>query len=443
MIRTTAIVLVLSLIAARTALAQTPQSPGATAPARAYADETGGVSLADAIDRAIANEPSLRAARADIDVARGMRLQAGLRQNPAASFERRGEPAGTDNQTMVGVEWPLDLFRRAGRVQVADRELEVAQLSAADRERVLASEVRMRYGEAAAAVRELTVADDLVNAARRQFGLLGARVESGAAPPVERDLLDVELQRLESERLIATGRADAAMAELKRWLGLGPDSRLMLRDTLEALVTREAADVGAAAATPGGVDNRPDVREAEAQVRRADARIDRARREARFDVSVFASYMRMDAGFPQLGVLPGGSLQRVRGLFHYVAGGATVMVPLLNRNQGEVQAAQAARAGALARLESIELQAKAEIAAAAAREAQARRAVGLYSSRVRGLARQNLDVVGQTFELGRATVFDVLTEQRRFLETERAYISALREAWEAGTALRRARGDLR
>jgi outer membrane protein TolC len=60
---------------------------------------------------------------------------------------------------------------------------------------------------------------------------------------------------------------------------------------------------------------------------------------------------------------------------------------------------------------------------------------------VRGLARQNLDVVGQTFELGRATVFDVLTEQRRFLETERAYTSALREAWDASTALKRARGD--
>ena len=54
-----------------------------------------------------------------------------------------------------------------------------------------------------------------------------------------------------------------------------------------------------------------------------------------------------------------------------------------------------------------------------------------------------LDVVTQTYELGRATVFDVLNEQRRYLDLERAYTAALREAYEARTALRRALGDVR
>jgi cobalt-zinc-cadmium efflux system outer membrane protein len=415
----------------------------ATQPAMAqYIDEAGGLSLADAIARAIEREPSLRAARADVDVARGMRLQAGLRPNPTASFERREEPSGTDNQTMVGVEWPLDLFRKSGRVQVAERELEAAQLSAGDRERLLASEVRMRYGEAAAAIRELSVADDVVGAARRQFDLLRARVEAGAAPPLDRDLLDVELQRLESERLLAAGRVDAAMAELKRWLGVPPASPLTLRDTLETLVTREVPATERVVA-PDVARARADVREAGARVLLAEARIDRARREGRFDVSLFGSYMRMDAGFPQLGVVPGGALERVRGVFHYASGGAMVMVPFLNRNQGEVAAARAERTGAAARLEAAELSAQAEIASAAARDAQARRAIALYSSRVRQLARQNLDVVGQTFELVRATVFDVLTEQRRFLGIEGAYTGALREAWDANTALKRATGEVR
>ena len=39
------------------------------------------------------------------------------------------------------------------------------------------------------------------------------------------------------------------------------------------------------------------------------------------------------------------------------------------------------------------------------------------------------------------TVFDVLTEQRRYLEIEQAYTTALREAWEARVALKRALGD--
>ena len=39
------------------------------------------------------------------------------------------------------------------------------------------------------------------------------------------------------------------------------------------------------------------MQEAEARIRVADAQIDRARREGRFDLSLFGSYMRMDAGF--------------------------------------------------------------------------------------------------------------------------------------------------
>jgi outer membrane protein TolC len=59
------------------------------------------------------------------------------------------------------------------------------------------------------------------------------------------------------------------------------------------------------------------------------------------------------------------------------------------------------------------------------------------------LARQNLTVVVQTYELGRATVFDVLAEERRYLDVERAFTSTLREAYEARQALKRALGDVR
>jgi cobalt-zinc-cadmium efflux system outer membrane protein len=149
----------------------------------------------------------------------------------------------------------------------------------------------------------------------------------------------------------------------------------------------------------------------------------------------------MDAGFPQQAFGSGGTVERVRGQFNYVAGGATVALPLFNRNQGQVAAAQAERSAAEARRDAAELAARAELAAAQARDAQARRAVGVYTASVRALARQNLDVVRQTFELGRATVFDVLTEQRRYLEVEQAYTAALRDAWEAHADLQRALGD--
>lgn len=174
----------------------------------------------------------------------------------------------------------------------------------------------------------------------------------------------------------------------------------------------------------------------------ADARIEQAQREGRADISVFGSYMRMAAGFPQLGFNAVGGLERVSGRFNYVAAGAMITVPIFNRNQGQIASAEAERAGALARHEAAELSASTEIAAAQARDVQARRAIALYEDGVRTLARQNLDVVNQTFDLGRATVFDVLTEQRRYLDIEHAYTDALRGAWEARAALKRARGDM-
>ena len=402
-----------------------------------YVDERTGLGLDTAIARALEREPSLRAVRAEIEVAQGLRQQAGLRPNPTLQLERRNEPAGTDSLTSIGIQWPLDLFRRAGRVQTAERGLQATQLDVADRERLLIADVRVQYGIAAAAVRDVFVADELVAAAQQQWDVVRARVEAGGTPPLERDLLEVELRRFEAGRLLAAGRADVAVVQLKQVLGMSPNEPLLLRETLETLVAGNTE----VASAPVSMAARPDVREAEARVTLADARLDQARREGRVDVSLFGSYMRMDAGFPQQGVGATGVRERVRGQFNYLAGGAMIMLPLFNRNQGQVAAAQAERSGAEARREAAELAARAEVASAQARHERAQRAVSLYAGSVRTLARQNLNVVQQTFDLGRATVFDVLAEQRRYLEIEQAYTATLREAWEARAALKRAQGE--
>lgn len=423
-------------------LAAPVRGQGVAQPATAspYVDVRAGVGLNEAVARALDREPALRGVRTQIDIARGLREQAGLRPNPTLSFERRDEPAGSDSLTSAGVEWPLDLFRRRGRIDVADRELAATEFAVAERERQLAGDVRLQYGATAVAVRDVQVADDLVATARRQLDLVRARVESGATPPLEADLLDVELRRIDAERLLAAGRAEAALVRLKQLLGMSPEEPLLLSETLEGLVAGNASD--AVGVAPPSTATRPDVRAAEARVTIAEAKIDQARNEGRVDVSLFGSYMRMDSGFPQLGFNTAGTLERVRGRFNYVAAGAMLMVPLFNRNQGQVAAAQAERTGATARREAAELGARAEVAAAQARDTRARQSVALYADGVRKLARHNLDVVRETFDLGRATVFEVLTEQRRYLEIEQAYTAALREAWEARAALKLATGDM-
>jgi outer membrane protein, heavy metal efflux system len=408
-----------------------------------YLDPVNGLTLEEAVSRALEREPTLRASRAQLEVARGLQAQAGLHPNPSLSFSQQEEPAGTDNQTRVEIQWPLDLFRKSGRVAVADREVDAAQQATADRARLLANSVRMKYGEVVIAVRTLSITDELLAATRAQRTLVAARVEQGATPPLDRDMLSVEEQRLEGERLVQEGNVERRLVELKRLLGLPPGAALSLRDSLEQLVRREQMSGPSAAADLEASASRPDVRQAVAQVAVADAQIDRARREGQLDVSLFGMYMRSDAGFPQRGFGPSGELERVRDVFHYWSAGAMVTLPLLNRNQGTVAAAQAQRTAAAAQSDAVRLTAQSEVAAARVRDINARRALDAYTAEAVGLSRQNLDVVRQTYELGRGTLLDVLNEQRRYLDLERVYTDVLREAFDARQTLKGALGETR
>ena len=408
-----------------------------------FLDRESGLSLAQAISRAVEGEPGLRASRTDVDAARGRRLQAGLRPNPSVSIERREEPTGTDNLTTTQVQWPLDLFRRSARVAVADREVEATERSVDERIRVLVNDVRVRYGAAAAAVRELALVDRAVELVSRQFELVRQRADQGALPPLERDQMEVELHRYEADGLLSAGRAEVSMIELKRAMGLAANSPLQLRDTLDTLVlpaVQETAAAGVPQASAVLLDRRSDVRSADADVRLAEARVERATTEGRVDVSLYGSYMRMDAGFPQNGLADAGRVERVHGVFHYVSAGATVTVPLRNRNQGEAAAARAEQAGSLARRDATRLVAQAEIASAEARVAAARAAVDISSATVR-LAAGNLGVVRQAYVLGRSTMTELLSEQRRSLDIERAQIETMKAAYDAWTALMLAQGE--
>jgi cobalt-zinc-cadmium efflux system outer membrane protein len=430
-----------SIVVAVAAASVRGQEPPASPSASAYLDPAAGVGLDDAIGRALANEPGVHAARLAVDVTRGEREQSALRANPSSTFELRGEPGGTDNLLSVGVQWPLELFRRQGRILTAEQQVSAAQLTVADRERLLVADVRTQYGRAVAAIREADVAAQLAATVDRQFELRRARADEGGAPRLEADLLDVERRRLQAERDLALGRAERAVLALKPLLGMEAAQPLRLRESLDALVT--AYPLSAVPHGQAVLSQRSDVRAAAQRVAVADARVDQAGREGRFDVSLFGGYMRMDSGFPQLGLSLTGTPERVRGQFHYVSGGATVMLPLLNRNQGAAAAARAERASAEEQRRAVELAAGAEVAGATARARRAQQALEAYGQATRDLARRNLDVVRQTFELGRMTVFDVMAEQRRYLDFERAYTMTLLEAWEARADLARALGEMK
>ncbi len=444
--RMTRFVATAMLVAAASTSGVGAQSSGQTGAVARYLDEARGLTIDQLVALALEKAPAMLAARAQVEVARGDLTQAGLRPNPMISFEQRDEIGGMDNQSAVGVVWPLDVFRKTGRTNVARQQVAGAEHQEADSERVLAVAVRLRAARLLALVRQLDVRERMSRAARETRDLLAARAESGAGTPLDRDIADVEWRRAEAEVVRQRADVDVTAAELKALAGLPPDAPLLLRDTLEATirgggaVSATAAD---AAAIARAVDARPDVRAAGSQVALASARTDLIRREARPEVSVTAAYMRMDAGFAQLGLDPGGQPAPIRGLFHNVAIGAMVTLPWRNRQQGAVAASVASEAVARHALEALRLTAGAELEAARLREQQARRVWEIYSGGLRDLAARNLNVIRESHQLGRATLVDVLAETRRYLDVETAYTEAMLEMLTARIALASAMGVTR
>ena len=426
-------------MAAIFSLVSTANAQRGDALAASYVDPISGLTLDQAIGQALEREPSLRAARAETDVAAGLERQARLWANPSLTMERRQAAQGMDRQSMVSVQWPLELFRRGPRTEVAAHARDVVASTVADRERLLAAGVRARYGDLLVSIRRLAVLDEIVAVVSEQYALISARVDEGAAPAIDRDLLDVELRRSQAERLVALGRTDAAVVALNRALGLPPDAPLRVRHRLAEVVAQDPP-VGDA---PADITGRADVRAAAADVAVREAQRDVARADGRIDISLMAGYARMQSGFMQQGIGPDGRLEPIRNRMNAFTGGVMVMVPLFNRNQGAIAAATAQRTAADAALQAVRLDAQADVASASAMDRRAREALGLYSAGARALAQRNLDVVRQTYGLGRATVFDVLAEQRRYLAFEEAYTDALRLAYEARTSLLSARGEVR
>ena len=59
---------------------------------------------------------------------------------------------------------------------------------------------------------------------------------------------------------------------------------------------------------------------------------------------------------------------------------------------------------------------------------------------MRDVARRNLGVIRQAYQLGRGSLLDVIAEQRRYIEVENGYTDALKQVYDATVGIERAVG---
>jgi cobalt-zinc-cadmium efflux system outer membrane protein len=420
-------VLAVGLIQAQTASAQTASSVEELTP-----DEV--------VARAMRDNPEVAALRAEVQAALGRVTQAGLRPNPMV--ELSGQKAiSPDSNLSIGLTLPLDLNgRKEGRMGVAEREFEMKRVQVAERERRLRSEVRIKVGELFAARRDVQVTDELLAVNREGLRLTGERARRGAIPPLEESLLLVEVNRLEAQRRLLESRVEVVTLELQALAAVPAGTGLAVRGSLSEFPSIPDR----ATAVAQALTERPDLLMTRADAATARARIAKEEAEGRWDASVSVGYQRQDFGFSGLsGITSSGSLRPIQEVFHYFGGGVTFTLPVRNRNEGNVAAAQAEATAAERRVELGQLVIRQEVEAAFAQYEAARQALEIYERGVRNVARQNLETVRKSHELGRTTLLDVLAEQRRYIEIEMGYTEALRRVYGGAVEIERALGASR
>lgn len=417
----------------------TNDSQHANTPAAAYLDPLDGLSVDEAVRYALANNKGLLADARLIEQAAGRLKQAGLKPNPMLDMSRTSMLGdASQGEVAVGLTLPLELHgRRARRIAVAERELERVRFEFADRQRRLAAEVRLKYGELVAAARNLELDERLLELNRHSFSLVKARVTEGASAPLEQSLMSVEVSRVEARRAVDESRVATLAEELKSLLGLNSDERLQVRDEfVERPVSLRREQLFEAALVA-----RPDLRAARAAEAVAEAALEQARAEGTFDLSLFAEYANQSLGFDQLGLNhKTGEPERIFMRNNMLRVGVTIMLPTRNRNQGNIEAAAALREEARLRREFIETAVKREVAAALIRYEGAARVLKTYDTALLAAAQNNLRVVRGSYELGYARLNEVINEQRRLVEVQMDYTAALRDSYAARVALESAVG---
>ena len=393
-----------------------------------YFDPQGGLSADAAVAYALNNNAELAAMKKEAEAGAALVRQARLRANPSLEISGTRQIAGMDNSLMVQGALPLELGGRvAARVRVAERELEIREQAFAERQRQVAADVRIKFGESIAAVWKLRFTEEILDVASQNWQLVSARVTEGRRPPLEQSMEAVELNRIRAMRETSESDVELRLLELRNLIGMAPDQPVLLRGDFENLLKTLQPQPEA---SERAIQTRPDLLGARAVERLAASRRDQVKAEGRIDADVMLGYQRMRSGFPLLGIQDTtGALLPIDSKFQFFTFGLTLKLPVRNRNQGLIAAALLEEDAARSRREFGELTIRREVAAAYARYNRALRAEQIYRVGVRDQAAANLNVVRQTYEEGSKTLLDYIADQRRFIETEREYIDSQFEAY--------------
>ena len=203
------------------------------------------LTLQAALERALASNPSLLAARLGKAVHLAGVAVAGERLNPEVSFEVEKE---TPKQS-IGVAIPLELGgKRARRVELSEATVRAGDAEMAATIAQVRNDVRRAYFELLVSRERLAVLQELGSLAERASATARARFDTGDAPRLEVLQAELAASAAATETTSAQGVVTAATATFNALLGLPPDTPEQLSTPIdsggpvEASALRERAE---------------------------------------------------------------------------------------------------------------------------------------------------------------------------------------------------------
>lgn len=404
------------------------------------------LSLVDARARAVRANPDLRAARLDVDIARGELRQASLvlRSNPETDILTRG--AGTE----IGVGQEIEIAGQRGARRAAGYAgVDRASASVIDAARTTIGDVDRTFYRFVAADRRTALADEILGVNQRLADVSQQQMQAGEISRFEFNLATVEFGRSRGRALAARREREEVSSDLRRLLGLEPGTPIF--PLIDSALVRPVAS-GAAAITPpresvrrltpadstsvravrdAGRDSldvdsltalalarRPDLAERSAAVREASAQVSVAQREA----------------FPNL--LLRASSEPIEGTAtRELRPGLGFSLPAFNRNQGEVEARRAAVLQAQLTRSSIVARVRAEVSRAVGSYRSASAETEVLETTVLPPARENRQLLEIAYREGKVGLPVLLLIRNQVIDAELEY-------WEAWLAEHQARADL-
>ncbi len=388
----------------------------------ASASAQSGLSLHEAIQLAETG-PLARQGEDRLDAAHGSARQAGLRPNPRLYVQSEDLrpwadnfdfPNATEDYAYLAQTIELDR-KRAKRLEVANSSIRRAEAERMLLAQQIAGRVAAAYWVAVSSTRIAKLLADDMTAIDEMVRYHKERVDAGAMRGV--DLLRMQIERDRLVIALDAARREAILSrlELFRQMDRTPDPQVQLTDPIETMAPVEVQTIAAVLAS------RADVAAARESVSAAQADVKLQKAIGVPDLDLLAGYKR-NGGFDTL----------------YTA--LQIPLPFRNRNQGEIQRAEANVRLAQDQLQQLEISVRADVEAAREAYTIQREIVENVLPEMRARAQKNLAIMSDAYRTGGVDLLRYIDAERTAIDVEVSALRSLTEFQQSGLRLQLANG---